>query len=86
MSWCTQWKGTPQDCFDRIPAKHHVGDSVKMASLGKWFLSWTVRSMAHRSLALFGWRQPILPVSLSLSRFSMQNVVYGREYPLSIIA
>ena len=35
VSWCTQWKGTPQDCIDHIRKKHNVGDSVKTASLGK---------------------------------------------------
>ena len=27
VSWCTQWKVTPQDCNYHICAKHHVGDS-----------------------------------------------------------
>ena len=42
MSWCTKWKGTPQDCIDHIRKKHNVGDSVKTVSLGKWFPPWTV--------------------------------------------
>ena len=51
MSWGTQWKGTPQDCIDHIRAKHHVGDSVKTASLGKWFPPWTVtRATWHTAL------------------------------------
>ena len=42
VSWCTQWKGTPQDCVDHVRQKHNVGDSVKTASLGKWFPMWTI--------------------------------------------
>ena len=42
VSWCTQWKGTPHDCIDHIRKKHNVGDSVKTASLVKWFPPWTV--------------------------------------------
>ena len=37
VSWCTQWKGTPQDCIDHIRARHHMGDSVKTANLRRWF-------------------------------------------------
>ena len=29
MSWCTQWKGTPQNYIDHIRKKHYVPDSVK---------------------------------------------------------
>ena len=51
MSWCTQWKGTPQDCINHISAKHHVGDSVKTASLGKWLPPWAVsRAKWHMTL------------------------------------
>ena len=28
VSWCTQWKGTPQDCVDHVCQKHNVGYSV----------------------------------------------------------
>ena len=41
-SWCSHWKGTPQDCIDHIRLRHHAGLSVKTASLGKWFPPWTV--------------------------------------------
>ena len=34
---------TPQVfCVDQIRKKHHVGDLVQTASLGKWFPPWTV--------------------------------------------
>ena len=51
VSWCTQWKGTPQDCIDHIQKKHSVPDSVKAANLGHWFPTWTVtRAAWHRLL------------------------------------
>ena len=34
VAWCTQWKGTPQDCVDHIRQKHSVKDPVKAANLG----------------------------------------------------
>ena len=51
MSWCTQWKGTPQDCIDHIRKKHSVPDSVKAANLGRWFSPWTVTRVTwHKAL------------------------------------
>ena len=42
---------TPQDCIVHIRARHHVDDSVKTASLGKWFPPWTVaRAAWHAAL------------------------------------
>ena len=46
VSWCTQWKGTSQDCIDHINSRHHVGVTVKTANLGKWFPPWTVTQAA----------------------------------------
>ena len=37
VSWCTQWKGTPQDCINHIHKKHFVPDSVNAANMGCWF-------------------------------------------------
>ena len=42
VSWCTQWKGTPQDCVDHIRLAHTVPATVKAANLGQWFPQWTV--------------------------------------------
>ena len=42
VSWCTQWKGTPQDCIDHIRLVHSVPATVKAANLGRWFPPWTV--------------------------------------------
>ena len=43
VSWCTIWKGTPQDCMDHLCLAHTVPASVKTANLGKWFPPWTVK-------------------------------------------
>ena len=45
VSWFSHWKGAPQDCIDHIRLRHHVGLSVKTASLGKWFPPWTVMQL-----------------------------------------
>ena len=51
VSWCTQWKGTPQDCIDHIQKKHSVPDSIEAANLGRRFPHWTVtRAAWHRAL------------------------------------
>ena len=42
VSWCTQWKGTPQDCVDHLRLAHAVPSTVKAANLGKWFPPWAV--------------------------------------------
>ena len=54
VSWCTQWKGTPQDCVDHICKKHY--HSVKADNLGRWFPPWTVTKAAwHTALKTMVW-------------------------------
>ena len=43
VSWCTVWKGTPQDCMDHVRGAHAVSPEVKTACLGQFFPPWTVR-------------------------------------------
>ena len=43
VSWCTVWKGTPQDCMDHVRRAHDVPWDVKSASLEKFVPPWTVR-------------------------------------------
>ena len=43
VSWCTIWKGTPQDCMDHLRLAHAVPASVKTTNLGKWLPPWTVK-------------------------------------------
>ena len=42
MSWCTVWKGTPQDCMDHIRGVHDVPWEIKSASLEHLLPPWTV--------------------------------------------
>ena len=43
VSWCTVWKGTPQDCMHHIRGVHDVPSDIKSASLDRLFPPWTVR-------------------------------------------
>ena len=43
VSWCTVWKGTPQDCMDHVRGVHDVPWDIKSASLEKFVPPWTVR-------------------------------------------
>ena len=50
VSWCTVWKGTPQDCI--IRGAHDVPWEIKSASLEKYLPPWTVtRKVWSDSLA-----------------------------------
>ena len=42
VSWCTVWKGTPQDSMDHLRGTHNVPGEVKSACLEKFLLPWTV--------------------------------------------
>ena len=42
VSWCTVWKGMPQDCMDHIRGAHDVPWEIKSASLEKYLPPWTV--------------------------------------------
>ena len=42
VSWCTVWKGMPQDCMDHLRGAHDVPWEVKSASLVKYRPPWTV--------------------------------------------
>ena len=41
VSWCTVWKGTPQDCMDHVRGAHDVPSNIKSASLNRFFPPWT---------------------------------------------
>ena len=43
MSWCTVWKGTPQDCMDHVWGAHDVPWVVKSASIEQFVPMWTVQ-------------------------------------------
>ena len=42
VSWCTVWKGTPQDCMDHQRRAHDVPWEAKSACLEKYLPPWTV--------------------------------------------
>ena len=42
VTWCTVWKGTPQDCIDHMRRAHDIPPMVKAANLARWFPPWTV--------------------------------------------
>ena len=43
VSWCTVWKGTPQDCMDHLRNAHDVPWISKTASIERFVPPWTVR-------------------------------------------
>ena len=42
VTWCTVWKGTPQDCIDHMRKAHDTPPLVKVANLARWFPPWTI--------------------------------------------
>ena len=42
VSWCTVWKGTPQDCMDHVRGAHDVLWIAKKANMEKFIPPWTV--------------------------------------------
>ena len=48
VSWCTVWKGTPQDCMDHVRGAHNVPWVVKSANIEQFVPPWTV----HRQVWL----------------------------------
>ena len=76
VSWCTQWKGTPQDCIDHIRERHHVGISVKTANLGKWFPPWTVT----RSVWNMAMLTNVLGISTDVVLFSEHGAQLVHHY------
>ena len=73
VSWCTQWKATPQDCIDHIRKKHSVPDSVQVANLGRWFPPWTVTRVV--------WNKALKPQVSGVST----DVVLFSEYGSSLV-
>ena len=51
VTWCTVWKGTPQDCIDHMRRAHDTPPLVKAANLARWFPPWTVSREQWTSLA-----------------------------------
>ena len=37
VTWCTVWRGTPQDCIEHMRKAHNIPATVKAANLARWF-------------------------------------------------
>ena len=76
VSWCTQWKGTPQDCVAHLRQAHTVPYIVRAVNLVKWFPPWTVSREV--------WREALLPyvsgVSTDILLFSERGVPLIHHY------
>ena len=52
VSWCTVWKGTPQDLMDHVLNDHNVPEGIRRVSLEMLFPPWTVtRQLYEESLS-----------------------------------
>ena len=69
VSWCTVWKGTPQDCMDHIRGAHDVPWDIKSASLEKFLMSccsatvisrWRINTVFKRGLPHLEFRKDYL--------------------------
>ena len=47
VSWCTVWKGTPQDLMDHIRGAHNVPGEIRKVSLETLFPPWTVTRQVY---------------------------------------
>ena len=47
MSWCTVWKGTPQDLMDHVRGAHKVPEEVQHIKLETLFPPWTVTRQVY---------------------------------------
>ena len=53
VSWCTVWKGTPQDLMDHVRGAHNVPGEIKKVSLETLFPPWTVTRQVYIELLTF---------------------------------
>ena len=47
VSWCTVWKGAPQDLTDHIRGAHNVPGEIRNVRLEKFFPPWTVTRQVY---------------------------------------
>ena len=73
MTWCTAWRGTPQDCIHHMCRAHTVPASIKTANLTIWFPPWTV-SREHWSNVLRSSVSGVATDTLLLSRIGVPLV------------
>ena len=86
VSWCTVWKGTPQDCMDHLHLAHTVPASVSTANLGRWFPPWTVMRQTWSDALnphISGLSTDVLLLVSVTTHWSTTIVSLRREYSMS---
>ena len=76
MTWCTVWKGTPQDCIDHMRRAHDIPPLVKAANLAGWFPPWTVTREQWSSLT----RSAVSGIAVDTLLFSRIGVPLFHRY------
>ena len=76
VSWCTIWKGTPQECIDHMGLAHAVLASVKAANLGQWVSPW----MVSRNIWSEALRLTVSGVSTDALLFSRYGIPLVHRY------
>ena len=76
VTWCTVWRGTPQNCVDHMRRSHMVPASIRAANLARWFPPWTV-SRANWNIAL---RSSVSGVSMDALLFSRVGAQLMHRY------
>ena len=86
VSWCTVWKGTPQDCMEHLRLAHVVPASVRTANLGKWFPPWIVTRQTLKEVlnhVFLECQQTCCSLVSVTMRWSTTIGSSRREYPMS---
>ena len=76
VSWCTVWRGTPQDCMEHLRKGHDVPWISKTASIERFVPPWTVR----RELWTESLRQEHSGISTDIMLFSDLGLSLTHHY------
>ena len=76
VSWCTVWKGNPQDCMDHVRGAHDVPWIVKMANMEQFVPPWTV----HRQVWTDSLKVAHSGISTDILLFSDLNLSLTHHY------
>ena len=76
VSWCTMWRGTPQDCMEHLRNGHDVPLISKTASIERFVPPWTVR----RELWTESLRQEHSGISTNIMLFSDLSLSLTHHY------
>ena len=83
VSWCTVWKGTPQDCVDHVSGAHDVPSVIKSTNLDRFFPPWTVRHQIEAE-ALKPCHSGVSTDVLLFSEINLSLVHHYRVAPLRL--